>query len=524
MAKSFAPLPTGMACRVTRRPYVVGQDADDGLWFAGQDRIMRYDGECFQPLAVDYKGEGRRIRRDREGGLWFSTIRNGAYCLKGDHFFHVGVEDGLEGASVSDIFQDREGLFWFIVSGAGISRCDPHGIRCFGAAERLQIDDLLQDERGRIWMGLADGCARLDREGLAVWREEGEELSKRLCRDGEGNLWWGGDSGLMRWDEAREKSVGLSSDHPKVTAIALDREGQLLFAHDSATGDELCVIRYDGREFQTLLQQSRGSSFNHITRILSTEKGQLWIVLGGYDGMFGALAGLGRLEEDGEVIWYRCAEGLVDARITDLCEDGEGRLWITTYGGISCFDGERFANWTRDQGLPIDSLLCVCRDRRGGLWFGAQSSVVRYDGQRFQIIRSPQINGMVRRIIEDREGHLWFATGRGAVCYNPALVPPKVRLLCVIADRIYEGMDIVEVPVSSGQVIFEFKGMSFRTATGDLLYVYRLAGFDADWQAPTRERRVAYPELPPGDYRFEVKSIDRDLNESEPVTIQVSIP
>ena len=65
------------------------------------------------------------------------------------------------------------------------------------------------------------------------------------------------------------------------------------------------------------------------------------------------------------------------------------------------------------------------------------------------------------------------------------------------------------------QVIFEYKGMSFSTHPRDMLYVYRLKGYDSDWQPATRKMRAYYRDLPPGDYTFQVRAVDRDFNYSE---------
>ncbi len=75
------------------------------------------------------------------------------------------------------------------------------------------------------------------------------------------------------------------------------------------------------------------------------------------------------------------------------------------------------------------------------------------------------------------------------------------------------------------QLVFEFKGMSFRTParSREMLYTCRLEGYDEDWQPPTRDMRVHYQDLPLGEYVFEVKAIDRDLNYSEAVQVQISV-
>jgi phosphoserine phosphatase RsbU/P len=53
--------------------------------------------------------------------------------------------------------------------------------------------------------------------------------------------------------------------------------------------------------------------------------------------------------------------------------------------------------------------------------------------------------------------------------------------------------------------------------------VYRLQGYDTDWQV-TRDRQAVYRDLPLGDYTFEVKAVDRNLTYSvRPANIRLTI-
>ena len=72
-------------------------------------------------------------------------------------------------------------------------------------------------------------------------------------------------------------------------------------------------------------------------------------------------------------------------------------------------------------------------------------------------------------------------------------------------------------------MIFEYKGMSFSTHPRDMLYVYRLNGYESDWRPATRKMRAHYQDLQPGDYTFQVQAIDRDLNYSEMAQVRLSI-
>ena len=55
-----------------------------------------------------------------------------------------------------------------------------------------------------------------------------------------------------------------------------------------------------------------------------------------------------------------------------------------------------------------------------------------------------------------------------------------------------------------------------------MAYVVRLEEYDPDWQ-PNYTGRVEYHDLPLGEYTFQVKAADRDLNYSEPATLRITV-
>ena len=70
----------------------------------------------------------------------------------------------------------------------------------------------------------------------------------------------------------------------------------------------------------------------------------------------------------------------------------------------------------------------------------------------------------------------------------------------------------------------ELTGATKTNHAADLAYVYRLE--DADGTAAeviTREGKVEFPDLPVGDYIFQVQAVDRDLNYSEPARVRVRV-
>ena len=150
--------------------------------------------------------------------------------------------------------------------------------------------------------------------------------------------------------------------------------------------------------------------------------------------------------------------------------------------------------------------------------------MAHFDGRLFSTIKSPHI-GPVLQIIEDHcDGTFWFGTVQNSlVRYRQQKNLPQIRLIQVVADQVYQDLAEVIVSTAGQQVIFEYKGMSFSTHPRDMLYVYRLKGYDLDWQPATRKMRAYYRDLPPGDYTFQVRAIDRDLNYSEIAQARLSI-
>jgi len=479
---------------------------------------MRYDGTDFESILEGDFARTRRICCDREGRLWCCAGAAGPYWFDGSSLQQLEGKGGL-GYPVTDVLQDREGLHWFATWGFGVSCCDPQCIRQLKWGGR----GILEDREGRIWTGSWNAIACLDpKAGGPLQLIEREGSNYPLLEDHDGRLWVGGRHGLRHCggEELVKAGQDAGLDGVPVTAMAVDLQGGLLFGHDDVTGNHLCITRYDGRGFQTLLRVGKAVETS-VARIVVTRSGQLWFALGG-PGPGGSDSGMGQLHDDGTITWYRVEDGLVDHRVTDLLEDHHGRLWVATHGGISCLDGERFTNNTTRDGLPVDDVLCICADDRGHLWFGTESGVIHSDGRLFQLIRLPCI-GPVLQIAQDRQGHLWFPVDTGLVRYVPGQASPRVRLLTIIADRTYEDTDAAEISTSAEQILFEFRGLSTRTPPGDMMYVCRLQGFDADWQPATRRARVPYAGLPPGEYTFEVKAIDRDLNESEPAAGRIKV-
>ena len=256
--------------------------------------------------------------------------------------------------------------------------------------------------------------------------------------------------------------------------------------------------------------------------MIATRNDKIYFHLTSSDGLASG-TGFARWHPEEGLTWYGVEEGLTDNHVNDLLVGPQGDLWIATRGGLSGFDGNSFRTFTTADGLPSNCILCLFENARGHLWIGTDRGVAQYNGQFFQTIKLPHI-GPVCRILEDRDGTFWLGTVVGSVVrYRPRQTPPQIRLIRVTTDQVYENVEDVCRSTVGQPVVFEYKGLSFSTHPRDMLYVYRLKGYDPDWCPATRELRACYENLPPGDYTFQVRAIDRDFNYSEPTQAQLAV-
>jgi len=500
-----------------RESLALAVDEEGVLWVGGGANLWRYVGDTFEsvplPLQDDFASV-RKIQTDRQGRLWCAT-QNGVFWYDGQTPHPLGIEDGLPHHIISAVHQDREGQLWVATWGGGVACYDMEAQRTFGRKAGLADggpSNLVEDQNGHLWMTFASLFGQVHPSAeKTVASYDGEDFTfygenqwlhicnvSSLCQDGAGYLWFGGGA------SAPDKEVRLTCCDPQsmqevvhehfplqgqmVTAIARNRQGHPVFVHfkkdprvyDSAD-NSLQISLYDGHVLQELFEVEMDQEITAVTAINT-------LVEDGSGGVFFALnrgseqgegqgGGIGHWHPDRGVRRYTTADGLVHDRPTDLALDAQGQLWIATLGGISCFDGSTFQNFTLADGLPSERVYCVGIDRRGRLWFGTEGGVVHSDGVVFQSMHAPHFEPIFS-LLEDRQDQLWFGTQNSLVRYRRGTVPPRVRLLQVVADQVYEEVTDLEITAPVRQITFEFNGISFRTRPRDLLYTWRLDGVD----------------------------------------------
>jgi ligand-binding sensor domain-containing protein len=561
--------------------HAISQDREGCLWFGTGDvaggrkgGACRYDGHRFTSFA-DTDGPAANkgvwsILQDREGCLWFGTA-GGVSRYDGKEFKTFTTDDGLGSNEVWAILQDREGALWFGTKYGGVSRYDGQGFTTFTAQDGLgydSVETICQDREGALWFGTWGGLSRYEAQTFTTFTAQDglpDDQVLAICQDREGVLWFGTEKGgLCRYDGQTFTTFTTEDGLPdnRVSLLFQDREGVLWFGFTLGTiqPSGLGVCRYDGQTFTTF-SVADGLADDKVGSIFQDREGALWFGTGGkvsrYDGhtfctftvvdglacgngifvmtqdqegglWFGVTGGGASRYDGQQFTTFTEADGLA-SDVVSMLQDREGVLWLGTYGGVSRCDGRQFIPFATQDGLAEDVGAPIMQDRQGRIWFSTSTGGVHcYDGQVFQALTTQ--DGLADNrvsfgfaILQDQEGSLWFGTQRGVTRYRPpAPSPLSLFLDAVVADRRYEGVSEVEIPASVKVTGFEFHALSFKTRPEAMVYRYRLEGYEEEWKN-THARRVEYHDLPLGEYTFQVRAVDRDLNYSEPAEVHLKI-
>ena len=494
--------------------------------------LYRGRAGSWERLAADGAGLVRSIVAlcpDRDGGVWVSSSdasvspRYRTWRYAADRWEPAGGPAGDR--EVMSLFADREGNVWMGTANE-LARHDAGDLASFAPATALTgpvIRALLEDRRGRVWVATDSGLTCIDGGQLRRYLHPSGYPAgpiRAMCEDPAGRLWVNAYGGGPAWchPPARGSDAppvftrpgtdpGLVDD--RLGSMACDTQGRMWFTSNGGG-----VLRHEGNRWQSYTTTD-GLPSNSAGAIAPATHGQVWVATWA--------TGVSLL---GDRVTTRIStdQGLPGSYAQALHTDAHGRLWIgLAPGGLCSFDSTGLDCYTTRSGLVDDSVIDLATDPHGVLWVATYSGLNLFDGTVMQALRRRDGFRGVERVLADRTGQIWMATEQGLVRYRPRQAPPPVAITDVHTDRSHGPVTRLGLDTSQPQVTIDFRGISFRTSPGSLVYRYRLRGYDPEWRT-TRDEEAAYPSLPRGTYRFEVVAMDRDLSYSPtPATVDLVV-
>jgi ligand-binding sensor domain-containing protein/signal transduction histidine kinase len=523
----FYPLagePDGIQC--------FGEDTDGTLLVGWNGGIHRFtDGKTVQFPMPAKVGQirGRRMLRDRDGGLWIATLNQGLVHVRNGRVDVFGFSAGLSGDSANSLLEDREGNIW-VATGGGLDRFRDFAVATFSVNQGLstpRIQSVLADKDGSIWLATRNGLNRLKNGEVTILDvKPGGFVPNSLFQEDTGRIWVSTPFGFGYLD--KDRFISISNVPGAVSAAAKDTAGNMWIANEHAALFRL--VR------DTVVQQLPWSSLGHndyaTAMIADPHHGGIWL------GFF--LGGIAHYS-DGQIREsYPVGNGLTGGRVSDLQFDQNGALWIATEGGLGRLKDGRVATLTSKNGLPCDAVHWAREDNAHSFWLYTSCGVLRIARAELdrwaaavdqQVNATPTIHATVfdnsdgvrafaianhfsPQVAKSTDGKLWFAAGDGGVSlidpdhlpFNK--LPPPVHIEEFIADRktydaIATGSGVLQLPPLIRDLQIDYTALSL-VAPDKILFKYKLEGRDTDWQEAGKRRQVFYNDLGPGTYRFRV--------------------
>lgn len=279
------------------------------------------------------------------------------------------------------------------------------------------------------------------------------------------------------------------------------------------------------------------STYNRIQAICQDHTGAIW--LGTYfDGVYRLRTGFDIRKLSFEI--YNNTNKLINGNeIICIYEDSHKNLWVGTKGfGLQKYNREK--NWFEPapnlKDIPGD-IISNITEVNGELILGTNKGLVLYNISTFQSILLDDTDGMLdntcvmNAMLRTKNGEIYYGTPTGFYTFRPHQIEyDSTAVKTVINDfkifhksfddlpaRKQEELAGKYHPLYSKQITLtssdnnigiEFAALSYIHPEKNR-YAYKLEGFDNTWVYTDASQRTAYyTNLPAGDYRFHVRSIN----------------
>ncbi len=502
----------------------VAEDGDGRLWLrTSASLFMRPSpGSLFTRVEAGVMLNaiyGEQLEPDGRGGLWAPTVQGLLHIARDGGLERLGQERGLPTTWANAVLVDRQGALW--AGGVGLyqvlGRGDWH---TYVEADGLPADNIWaihRDQFGILWVATASGLARLRPEGFQRLPDTRSEVFYAFAEKA-GEMWAGGEQSYLdrfRFGHDTPDHVPLPPElaAPGVISLAFDPDGTLWVGTAKAG-----LLRRASDGTYTRITVPGLPSDGQIVSVQLDSEGSLWVACD---------AGLAIRSKEGAWRAWGAGSGLKTPRLWGLARMEDGTAWVSYQEPFGLthlrVEGDQLrvlSHLGTAQGLASDSIYSLGRDGQGNLWAGTNDGVVRVsaDGRAARFGRAQGLVGEDCNPFSfwaDAGGDVWLGTTGGlehhstGTAFTTPQAPPAVVFSAEaggrVEDRPFDGNGhLQDVEHAASTVQFRYGTLDFAQAAS-LHYQIRLLGLGEDWRE-TAIHEARYPALPPGHYRFEVRT------------------
>ncbi|MDP5149002.1 sensor histidine kinase [Rheinheimera baltica] len=396
---------------------------------AWAERFSRLGVDDGLPNATIYS-----VQQDKTGYLWLGSTNSGLLRYDGYRFveFPLLTNEELVNHQTPDVgvvLIDDDDAIWAGTWGMGLSRLDAKTSKLsrFTEAKGLagnQIQALLKDNSGRVWVGTTAGLSRIETDDSIshIGRDPlypvlADQRIWSLTKTTDGAIWIGTSAGLHRWHD----DVGLSPVIELVPgADNLSRSNEIRVIKNINNqlwvGSRIGLFRYETEQqrFVALPLMAAGLS-EPVLNVITGGDAQNTLLIGSYNGLF-------RINLGGETPLV--TQSLSHVNIRSILTDRSGVLWLgSREGGLyrNIVSSNAFtdissisASLAQQDGFSVTAIL----KHNGQMWLGGAETLYQItldDGQFTQYNVGSRVNAVVAGALNQ----IYVATDNGLLLYHP---------------------------------------------------------------------------------------------------------
>ncbi|WP_105255629.1 diguanylate cyclase domain-containing protein [Pseudoalteromonas sp. T1lg75] len=371
----------------------------------------------------------KSVTQDNQGYIWVGT-QFGLSRFDGEHFTNFNEQNSnfLNSNAINKLLIDKEGLLW-IGTKKGVSVLDPDSMNYFQFGIAGPVRDILQDDKGNIWVA-ANELFYIERNQIAFHLDEEQRrrsgrMQSRLTAINQisvskmalapQGVWLVSENYLLRLTNMSSSSSRLRL---KITArVTLPERLAQTIIHDMAWLEGTLYLASElGAYFLDIDDELRpfalpNASNAAVYKFMSDSDGALWI------STYGRL-----LYRDNSKEWQWVEPAALDQSIwfSDIYRDDQNNIWLASFSeGLWLAHAGRVERHNALSSMT-EAVMALTLSPKGQLWVANRSGVGYFDQDNNFINRIPRAK-LRRSAVHDLHfvgDRLYIATDRGVLYFE----------------------------------------------------------------------------------------------------------
>lgn len=218
--------------------------------------------------------------------------------------------------------------------------------------------------------------------------------------------------------------------------------------------------------------------------------------------------------------------------ISSIIQTKDSVIWVATRGdGLMAIKNNKVIQRIKEEdGLASNTTKKIFTTPLH-IWVATDNGVNKLDLKSKEIQWINTTDGLPSNDINDIEivdNKVWIATSKGLANFSVDAkhkneTPPPIYISNIkLEEKDTTVQDSFSLSYDNNSIQIDMIGLGYK-GKGNISYQYKLSGMEKNW-VYTTSQFVRYPNLPPGEYKFEVFAINEDqVKSSQPASVYFSI-